>query len=181
MDEAGSRQRMQDDSKPEAQDEFDRRIMQLKIAREALKKESDAASSDRLVRLDKELAELEDKSNAMTAAWKSEKDQLQDTQGHEGNRQDCSSEVEVAQRRGDLARASDPVSASFPDIERQLAKSADGKLVNEAVTEEGIAAVVSRWTGVPVDKMLEGERGKLLLAWKMLCASRKSSTVRRKR
>ncbi len=162
MDEAGSRLRMQVDSKPEALDEFDRRIMQLKIEREALKKESDSASRDRLVRLDKELAELEDKSNAMTAAWKSEKDQLQDTQKLKERLDQARSEVEVAQRRGDLARASELMYGVIPDIERQLAKSADGKLVNEAVTEESIAAVVSRWTGVPVDKMLEGERGKLL-------------------
>ena len=162
MDEAGSRLRMQVDSKPEALDEFDRRIMQLKIEREALKKESDNASRDRLVRLDKELFELEDKSNAMTAAWKSEKDQLQDTQKLKERLDQARSEVEVAQRRGDLARASELMYGVIPDIERQLAKSADGKLVNEAVTEEGIASVVSRWTGVPVDKMLEGERGKLL-------------------
>jgi ATP-dependent Clp protease ATP-binding subunit ClpB len=162
MDEAGSRLRMQVDSKPEALDELDRRVIQLKIEREALKKESDAASRDRLVRLEKELAELEDKSNAMTAAWKAEKDQLQDTQKLKERLDQARSEVEVAQRRGDLARASELMYGVIPDIERQLAKSSDGKLVNEAVTEEGIAAVVSRWTGVPVDKMLEGERGKLL-------------------
>src|SRR3984957_15487669 len=162
IDEAGSRLRMQVDSKPEALDELDRRVIQLKIEREALKKESDAGSRDRLVRLEKELSDLEDKSNAMTAAWKSEKDQLQETQKLKERLDQARSEVEVAQRRGDLARASELMYGVIPDIERQLQKSSDGKLVNEAVTEEGIAAVVSRWTGVPVDKMLEGERDKLL-------------------
>ncbi len=162
MDEAGSRLRMQVDSKPEALDELDRRVIQLKIEREALKKESDAGSRDRLVRLEKELSDLEDKSNAMTAAWKAEKDQLLETQKLKERLDQARSEVEVAQRRGDLGRASELLYGVIPDIERQLQKSADGKLVNEAVTEEGIAAVVSRWTGVPVDKMLEGERDKLL-------------------
>src|SRR5271155_2534460 len=162
MDEAGSRLRMQVDSKPEALDELDRRVIQLKIEREALKKESDPASRDRLVRLEKELAELEDRSNAMTAAWKSEKDQVQETQKLKERLDQARSEVEVAQRRGDLGRASELMYGVIPDIERQLARSADGKLVNEAVTEESIAGVVSRWTGVPVDKMLEGERAKLI-------------------
>jgi ATP-dependent Clp protease ATP-binding subunit ClpB len=162
MDEAASRLRMQVDSKPEALDELDRRVIQLKIEREALKKEPDPASRERLERLEKELAELEEKSNAMTAAWKAEKDQVQETQKLKERLDQARSEVEVAQRRGDLGRASELLYGVIPDIERQLAKSADGKLVNEAVTEEGIAAVVSRWTGVPVDKMLEGERAKLL-------------------
>src|SRR6202161_1362208 len=162
MDEAGSRLRMQGDSKPEALDELDRRVIQLKIEREALNKESDKASRDRLVRLEKELADLEDKSNAMTAAWKNEKDQVQETQKLKERLDQARFEVEVAQRRGDLARASELKYGVIPDIERQLEMSSDGKLVNEAVTEESIAAVVSRWTGVPVDKMLEGERAKLI-------------------
>jgi ATP-dependent Clp protease ATP-binding subunit ClpB len=162
IDEASSRLRMQVDSKPEALDELDRRVIQLKIEREALTKESDPASKDRLARLEKELADLEDRSNAMTAAWKSEKDQVQETQKLKERLDQARSEVEVAQRRGDLARASELKYGVIPDIERQLAKESDGKLVNEAVTEESIAAVVSRWTGVPVDKMLEGERAKLL-------------------
>src|SRR4051794_36053858 len=162
IDEAASRLRMQVDSKPEALDELDRRVIQLKIEREALKKESDAASKERLERLEKELADLEDKSNAMTAAWKSEKDQVQETQKLKERLDQAKSEVEVAQRRGDLGRASELLYGVIPDIERRLAKSSDGKLVNEAVTPESIAAVVSRWTGVPVDKMLEGERAKLL-------------------
>jgi ATP-dependent Clp protease ATP-binding subunit ClpB len=162
MDEAGSRLRMQVDSKPEALDELDRRIIQLKIEQEALKKEPDAASKERLERLRKELAELEEKSNAMTAAWKAEKDQVTETQKLKEQLDQAKSEVEVAQRRGDFARAGELTYGIIPDIERKLAKSSDGKLVNEAVTEEAIAAVVSRWTGVPVDKMLEGERAKLL-------------------
>ncbi len=162
MDEAGSRLRMQVDSKPEALDELDRRIIQLKIEQEALKKEPDPASRDRLEKLRKELAELEEKSDAMTTSWKAEKDQVQETQKLKEQLDQARSEVEVAQRRGDFARAGELTYSIIPAIERQLAKSSDGKLVNEAVTEEGIAAVVSRWTGVPVDKMLEGERAKLL-------------------
>src|ERR1700710_1008704 len=162
IDEASSRLRMQVDSKPEALDELDRRVIQLKIEREALKKESDPASKDRLVKLEKDLADLEDRSNAMTMAWKNEKDQVQETQKLKERLDQARSEVEVSQRRGDLGRASELMYGVIPDIERQLAKSADGKLVNEAVTEESIAGVVSRWTGVPMEKMLEGERSKLL-------------------
>jgi ATP-dependent Clp protease ATP-binding subunit ClpB len=162
IDEAASRLRMQVDSKPEALDELDRRVIQLKIEREALKKESDSASKDRLDKLEKELADLEDRSNAMTAAWKNEKDQVHETQKLKERLDQAKSEVEVAQRRGDYTRAGELTYSIIPDIERQLAKSSDGKLVNEAVTEESIAGVVSRWTGVPVDKMLEGERSKLL-------------------
>ncbi|MBN8899741.1 MAG: ATP-dependent chaperone ClpB, partial [Rhodospirillales bacterium] len=162
VDEAASRLRMQVDSKPEALDELDRRVIQLKIEREALKKEPDAASRDRLGKLEKELAELEDKSNAMAAAWTAEKDQLQEAQKLKERLDQAKSEVEVAQRRGDLAKASELLYGVIPDLERKLANAGDGKLVKEAVTEEGIAAIVSRWTGVPVDKMLEGERAKLL-------------------
>jgi len=162
MDESASRLRMQVDSKPEALDELDRRIIQLKIEREALKKEPDAASKERLQKLEHELADLEDKSNAMTAAWKAEKDQVQETQKLKEQLDQAKSEIEVAQRNGNFARAGELTYSIIPGIEAQLAKAADGKLVNEAVTEESIAAVVSRWTGVPVDKMLEGERGKLL-------------------
>jgi ATP-dependent Clp protease ATP-binding subunit ClpB len=162
MDEASSRLRMQVDSKPEALDELDRRVLQLKIEKVALAKENDPASKDRLARLEKELAEAEDKSNALTAAWKAEKAQLIDTQKLKERLDQARSEFEVAERRGDLGRASELKYGVIPGIERELAKSSDGKLVNEAVTEEGIAAVVSRWTGVPMEKMLEGERGKLM-------------------
>jgi ATP-dependent Clp protease ATP-binding subunit ClpB len=162
IDEAASRLRMQVDSKPEALDELDRRVIQLKIEREALRKESDPASKDRLERLEHELSNLEERSNAMTTAWKSEKDQVHETQKLKEQLDQARSEVEVAQRRGDLARASELKYGVIPDIERKLEQSSDGKLVNEAVTEESIAGVVSRWTGVPMEKMLEGERAKLI-------------------
>jgi ATP-dependent Clp protease ATP-binding subunit ClpB len=162
VDEAASRLRMEVDSKPEELDELDRRVIQLKIEREALRKENDPASRERLVRLEKELADLEDESNALTAAWQSEKEQVQETQKLKERLDQARSEVEIAQRRGDLTRASELLYGVIPDIEKKLAASSDGKLVNEAVTEEQIAAVVSRWTGIPVDKMLEGERDKLL-------------------
>ncbi len=162
VDEAASRLRMQVDSKPEELDELDRRLMQLKIEREALRKEQDAASRERLVKLEKELAEIEEKSNAMTAAWNAEKGQVAETQKLKEELDRARSEVEVAQRRGDLGRASELMYGVIPEIEKKLAASGDGKLVNEAVTEQDIAGVVSRWTGIPVDKMLEGERAKLL-------------------
>ena len=112
--------------------------------------------------LEKELAELEDESNALTAAWQAEKEQVQETQKLKERLDQARSEVEIAQRRGDLARASELLYGVIPEIEKKLAASSDGKLVNEAVTEEQIAGVVSRWTGIPVDKMMEGERDKLL-------------------
>jgi ATP-dependent Clp protease ATP-binding subunit ClpB len=165
MDEAASRLRMQVDSKPEELDELDRRIMQLKIEREALKKESDKASKDRLASLEGELAELEEKSASQTARWKEEKKSLQDVQGLKEKLDAARQEVEVAQRKGDFARAGELTYSVIPGLERNL-KSIEEKqgsdLAKEAVTPEQIAAVVSRWTGIPVDKMLEGEREKLL-------------------
>ncbi len=162
MDEAASRLRMQVDSKPEELDELDRRVMQLKIEREALKREDDAASRDRLERLERELAGLEEKSDAMTAGWRAEKDRIADTQRLKEQLDQARSEVEMAQRRGDLARASELMYGVIPTLERQIAAPAEGNLVSEAVTEEGIAAIVARWTGVPMERMLEGERSKLL-------------------
>jgi ATP-dependent Clp protease ATP-binding subunit ClpB len=154
---------MQVDSKPEALDELDRRILQLKIEREALKKETDAASRERLEKLSSELEELEDKSNGMTAAWHAEKDRLAGSQKLKEQLDAARSEVEVAQRRGDYARAGELMYGVIPQLERQIAESqSSGQLVNEAVTEDQIAGVVSRWTGVPVDRMLEGERAKLM-------------------
>ncbi|MBM3649131.1 MAG: ATP-dependent chaperone ClpB [Alphaproteobacteria bacterium] len=167
MDEAASRIRMQVDSKPEELDELDRRIIQLKIEREALKKESDQASRDRLERLEKELSELEQKSAALTAQWKSAKDKLADSQKLKEQIDKARSELEIAQRKGELGRAGELAYGVIPDLEKKL-KEAEGhavqggKGVKEEVTPEDIAAVVSRWTGVPVDKMLEGERAKLL-------------------
>jgi ATP-dependent Clp protease ATP-binding subunit ClpB len=162
MDEAGSRLRMQVDSKPEELDEIDRRLIQLKIEREALKKETDSSSRDRLVKLEKELAEIEEKSNAMTAAWKAEKETLAGTQKLKERLDQARSEAEVAERNSDYARASELKYGVIPEIEKKLAEGSDGKLVNEAVDEQQIAGVVSRWTGVPVERMLEGERGKLM-------------------
>jgi ATP-dependent Clp protease ATP-binding subunit ClpB len=162
IDEAASRLRMQVDSKPEALDELDRRVIQLKIEREALRKENDPASRDRLVRLEKELAELEEESNALTATWQAEKEQVQDTQKLKEQLEQARIELASAIRTGDFRRAGELQNSVIPDIEKQLAASSDGKLVNEAVNEEQIAGVVSRWTGIPVDKMLEGERDKLL-------------------
>jgi ATP-dependent Clp protease ATP-binding subunit ClpB len=162
MDEAGSRLRMQVDSKPEELDELDRRLIQLKIEREALRKEDDPASRERLVKLEQELAGLEEKSDALTAKWKAEKDQLADTQKLKEQLDQARNDVEMAQRKGDLARASELLYGKIPELEKLLAAHSEGRLVNDAVTEESIAAIVSRWTGVPVEKMLEGERGKLL-------------------
>ncbi|MDX5930345.1 ATP-dependent chaperone ClpB [Acidiphilium acidophilum] len=162
VDEAASRLRMQVDSKPEALDELDRRLMQLKIEREALKREDDAASKDRLARLEGEIAALDEKSDAMSATWKGEKDRLNQTQRLKEKLDQARSEMEMAQRSGNLARASELMYGVIPDLERQLATgSADGAMVNEAVTEQQIAQVVARWTGIPVDRMLEGERAKL--------------------
>jgi ATP-dependent Clp protease ATP-binding subunit ClpB len=162
MDEAGSRLRMQVDSKPEELDELDRRLIQLKIEREALRKEDDPASRERLGKLEHELAELEEKSDELTTKWKAEKDQLADTQKLKEQLDQARNDVELAQRKGDLARASELMYGTIPQLEKQLAAHTEGRLANDAVTEESIAAIVSRWTGVPVEKMLEGERGKLL-------------------
>jgi ATP-dependent Clp protease ATP-binding subunit ClpB len=162
MDEAGSRLRMQVDSKPEELDELDRRLIQLKIEREALKKETDSASRDRLVKLEKELSEIEEKSNAMTASWNAEKETLAGAQKLKERLDQARSEAEVAQRNGDLTGAARLIHGEIPDLERKIAEGSDGKLVNEAVDEQQIAGVVSRWTGVPVERMLEGERGKLM-------------------
>jgi ATP-dependent Clp protease ATP-binding subunit ClpB len=164
IDEAGSRLRMEVDSKPEDLDELDRRIIQLKIEREALKRESDKASRDRLEKLEDELTDLEAKSEDLTADWKSEKDRLAGTQKVKEQLDQARSELEIAQRKGDLARAGELKYGVIPDLEKKIEGPADGKphLVNEAVTESHVAQVVSRWTGIPVDKMLAGEREKLL-------------------
>ncbi len=165
VDEAASRLRMEVDSKPEDLDELDRRIIQLKIEREALKKESDSASRDRLEKLEDELADLEAKSEDLTAEWKAEKDRVTDVQKLKEQLDQARSELEVAQRKGDLAKAGELKYGVIPDLEKKIAGGAeDGKrhLVNEAVNESHIAGVVSRWTGIPVDKMLAGEREKLL-------------------
>src|SRR6266487_2295975 len=165
MDEAASRLRMEVDSKPEAIDELDRRIIQLKIEREALKKESDPASRDRLEKLVKELEELEERSAELTAQWRAEKDKLAGAQKLKEQLDQARAELEIVQRRGDWARAGELTYGVIPELERKLkeVESAEaGRMLEEAVTEEHIAGVVSRWTGIPVDKMLSGEREKLL-------------------
>ncbi len=166
VDEAGSRLRMQVDSKPEALDELDRRLIQLKIEREALRREDDAASRERLDKLEVELADLEERSNALTATWRSEKDRVNALQKLKERLDQARSEVEISQRRGDLGRASELMYGVIPALESEIAVTTEGSqegghLVHEAVTEEAIASVVSRWTGVPVERMLEGERVKL--------------------
>jgi ATP-dependent Clp protease ATP-binding subunit ClpB len=167
MDEAASRLRMQVDSKPEALDELDRRVIQLKIEREALKKETDQASKDRLQRLEKELADLEEQSNALTQRWQAEKEKLGAASKLKEQLDQARFDLETAQRRGDLAKAGELAYGVIPALEKQLAEAEAqerkaGDLVEEAVTPDHIAQIVSRWTGVPVDKMLEGEREKLL-------------------
>ncbi|NBN66040.1 ATP-dependent chaperone ClpB [Pannonibacter tanglangensis] len=166
MDEAASRLRMQVDSKPEELDELDRRIIQLKIEREALKKESDAATLDRLGKLEKELSELEQASAELTGRWQAEKAKLTSEQKLKEQLDQARGELEKAQRQGNLARAGELAYGVIPELERKLAEGASasqkGAMVDEAVTSSHIAQVVSKWTGIPVDKMLEGERDKLL-------------------
>ena len=168
IDEAASRVRMAIDSKPEALDEIDRRLVQLKIEREALKKETDNASQQRLEKLEDEIDDLQGQSDDMTARWKSEKDKVGQGAQLRETLDRLRAELAAAQRAGDLGRASEIAYGQIPQLERQLAeaeaaeKPAEGPLTPEVVDAEQIAAVVSRWTGVPVDKMLEGEREKLL-------------------
>ncbi|HEX9836383.1 MAG TPA: ATP-dependent chaperone ClpB, partial [Alphaproteobacteria bacterium] len=165
MDEAASRLRMEVDSKPEEIDELDRRIIQLKIEQEALKKESDPASRDRLHKLSKELADIEGESAALTAAWKAEKEKLAGAAQLKEQLDRARQELTEAQRKGNLARAGELAYGVIPELENKLksAESAGGAhMLREEVTAEDIASVVSRSTGIPVDKMLEGERDKLL-------------------
>jgi ATP-dependent Clp protease ATP-binding subunit ClpB len=166
VDEAASRLKMEIDSKPEALDAIDRELMQMKIEREALKKESDAASKDRLQRLDKSIADLEEKSKGLTARWESEKQKLGSAQKLKVELDQRRTELDQAQRRGDLARAGELAYGVIPALEKRLKEleGAEGKsaMVEEAVTPDHVAAIVSRWTGIPVDRMLEGEREKLL-------------------
>jgi len=165
MDEAAARLRMQVDSKPEELDEMDRKIMQLQIEREALKKETDRVSKDRLERLVRELAELEEKSAAFTRKWQAEKEKLASSSKIKEELEKARLQLDQAQRKGDFAKAGELAYSTIPGLEKQLqAAEAEGSshMLEEAVTESHVAQVVSRWTGVPVDKMLEGERGKLL-------------------
>ena len=166
MDEAGSRLRMQVDSKPEELDTIDRDLMQMMIEREALRKETDAASKDRLARLEKGIADLQEKSESLTTRWQGEKQKLGSAQKLKEELETRRNELDQVQRRGNLVRAGELKYRDIPDLEKRLAtietSGAGGAMVEEAVTPDQIAAVVSRWTGVPVEKMLEGERDKLL-------------------
>ncbi|HEY1603984.1 MAG TPA: ATP-dependent chaperone ClpB [Allosphingosinicella sp.] len=165
MDEAGSRLRMEVESKPEEIENLDRRIIQLKIEREALKKESDKASKDRLTHLEGELANLEQHSAELTQRWQAEKEKIQ-AEGKLKEQLDAARlELEQAQRAGDLAKAGEIAYGRLPQLEKQLAEAqatSQSAMLREEVTSADIASIVSRWTGIPVDKMLEGEREKLL-------------------
>ncbi len=166
MDEAAARLKMQVDSKPEELDSMDREVIRLKIEQEALKKESDAGSKSRLRTLEKELAELEEKSAALTARWSAEKNKLSNAQKLKSELDGLRIELANAQRRGEYQRAGELAYGRIPELEKRLAdieaKENAGEMMEEAVTANHIAQVVSRWTGVPVDKMLEGEKDKLL-------------------
>ena len=165
MDEAAARLRMQVDSKPEELDEIDRRIMQLQIEREALKKESDTASKDRLQKLEKELAEQEEKSSIITRNWQAEKEKLAAASKLKEELERARLHLDQAQQRGDFAKAGELAYSTIPALEKKLKvaeEAGDSDMLEEAVTEAHVAQVVSRWTGIPVDKMLEGEREKLL-------------------
>ena len=169
MDEAASRLRMQVDSKPEELDEIDRRLLQLKIEAEALKKEKDAASVDRLKTLEGEIADLQTKSDELTTTWSAEKNKLKGAASAKEQLDRAYADMAEAQRQGDLGRASELKFSTIPQLEKQIAEvegseedKGDGGLVSEVVRPEHIAAVVSKWTGIPVDKMMEGEREKLL-------------------
>ncbi|TPK57440.1 ATP-dependent chaperone ClpB [Mesorhizobium sp. B2-4-19] len=166
VDEAASRLRMQVDSKPEALDEIDRRIMQLKIEREALKVETDDASKDRLARLEKELVGLEEESTEITTKWQAEKQKLGLAADLKKQLDEARNDLAIAQRKGEFQRAGELAYGKIPELEKKLkeAEAQDGKagMVEEVVTPDHVAHIVSRWTGIPVDKMLQGERDKLL-------------------
>ncbi|PCG10569.1 ATP-dependent chaperone ClpB [Sphingomonas ginsenosidimutans] len=165
MDEAASRIRMEVESKPEEIEALDRRILRLKIEREGLKRETDAASIDRLETLEGELANLEEQSAELTARWQAEKDKIAGEAKLKEQLDAARLELEQAQRSGDLAKAGELSYGRIPALEKQLAEAqatTQGAMLREEVTADDIAGVVSRWTGVPVDRMLEGEREKLL-------------------
>ncbi len=169
MDEAASRLRMEVDSKPEEIDELDRKIIQLKIEREALKKETDAGSKKRLNDLEEELSKLEEQSAVLTSQWQAEKDKLSSSQKIKEELDQARIDLDIVQREGNLAKAGELAYGTIPTLEKKLALSEEhtgdtneNTMVKEEVSDNDIAAIVSRWTGVPVDKMLEGEREKLL-------------------
>ena len=164
MDEAASRLRMEVDSKPEELDALDRQILQLQIEGEALKKEDDKASKDRLERLEKELADLQERGSEMTAKWQAERDKLEGTRNVKERLDRARAELDIAKREGNLAKAGELSYGVIPELERLIAdvETNDDLMVEEAVRPEQIAQVVERWTGIPTSKMLEGERDKLL-------------------
>ena len=166
VDEASARLRMQVDSKPEELDELDRRIVQLRIEQEALKKETDIGSKDRLGKIEVELADLEERSSSLTQRWKSEKDKLGAAQKIKEQLEQARNDLAIAQRKGEYQKAGELAYGLIPDLEKKLAANegagSASAMLAEAVTANDVAQVVSRWTGVPVDKMLEGEKEKLL-------------------
>ena len=165
MDEAASRLRMEVESKPEEIETLDRRIIQLKIEREALRKETDKASKDRLDALESDLANLEQQSAELTQRWQAEKDKIAGESKLKEQLDAARMELEQAQRAGDLGKAGELAYGRIPELERKIAEAegaTEGAMLREEVTSEDIAGVVSRWTGIPVDKMMEGEREKLL-------------------
>src|SRR5438874_1231643 len=165
MDEAASRIRMEVESKPEEIENLDRRIIQLKIEREALKKEQDRASKDRLGKLEEELANLEQQSAELTQRWQAEKEKIAGEAKIKEQLDAARLELEQAQRAGDLAKAGELQYGRIPQLEKQLTDAqaeSKGAMLREEVTDQDIAGVVSRWTGIPVERMMEGEREKLL-------------------
>ncbi|MBK5655201.1 MAG: AAA family ATPase, partial [Rhizobium sp.] len=170
MDEAAARLKMQVDSKPEELDSLDREIIRLKIEQEALKKETDMGSRSRLQTLEKDLVDLEKKSADMTSKWRSEKSKLSDAQKMKGELEQLRTELANAQRKGEFQKAGELAYGRIPELEKKLAavEASETSSASETVTADNIAAVVSRWTGVPVDKMLEGEKDKLLRMEEML-------------
>lgn len=165
VDEAASRLRMEVDSKPEELDALDRQILQMQIEAEALKKEEDDASQQRLQKIEKELADLMEKANGMTAKWQAERDKLESGRDLSERLDRARADLEIAKREGNLAKAGELSYGVIPELERLLSESdetEDGRMVEEAVGPEQIAEVVERWTGIPTSRMLEGEREKLL-------------------
>lgn len=166
VDEAGARLKMQVDSKPEELDSIDREIVRRKIEQEALKKETDPGSKDRLKNIEAELVALEKQSSDLTSRWKSEKEKLGSATELKKQLDDARNELAIAQRKGEYQKAGELAYGRIPELEKKLkdveARGNQGAMVEETVTADHVAGVVSRWTGVPVDKMLEGEKDKLL-------------------
>lgn len=165
IDEAGSKLRMQVDSKPEKLDEIDRKIIQLKIQKEALKKEDDEASIEKLKKIEVEIAKLEDTSNNLTVAWEKEKAKLSGIQKVKERLDEARKDLEIAQREGNLARAGELAYGVIPSLQKKLEQLDDGKpsqFLSGSVTDDDIAAVIAKWTGIPVEKMMEGEKAKIL-------------------